>query len=90
MREGLDPRARTNAHIAQYAVGPDADAIGQHHAALEHGIDINADIASAMQTATHIQPRRISQGHTLLQQLQRDIALMHPLQFGQLQAAVHA
>jgi hypothetical protein len=59
-------------------------------AALEHAIDVDRDVAPAQQFAAHVDARRVASVTPAVHQAFGDIALVHALQFGQLQLAVHA
>ena len=88
--EGTDNAAGADHGIFQHTVGLDAHAVTQHHAALEHAIDVDRDVAAADQLAAHVDARRIGQRHAGFHQRLGDIALMHALQRGELHFAVHA
>ena len=66
----------------------DAHAISQFDAAFEHAAHVDEHIAAASQFAAQIEPGRIRQGHALLQQAARLLALPVAFQLRLLDPAV--
>ncbi len=88
MGKSEDLRVGADCHVAEHAIGADARAIPQHHTPVEHAVDVDRHVAAAHEFAAHVDACRIGQRHTLLEQRVCNVALMHPLQFGQLDPAV--
>ncbi len=90
MAKRRDARTGGDAAVFDHAVGGDADVISQFDAAFKNAIHIDADIAAAAQFATDVDARRIGQRDPGFQQRRGLVALMHALQRGELQFAIHA
>src|SRR5690606_1155723 len=86
--EGLDHAAALDHRVADHAVGTDDHVVFYHHPALEHHVDVYADIPADGHLTTHIQPRRVRQGGALHHQPLGFTPLPAALQHGQLLAVV--
>ena len=60
------------------------------HAAFEDAVDVDLDIAAALQLAAHVEARRVGQAHAGVHQRLGAAALQPALQIGQLRGAVDA
>src|SRR5581483_1385524 len=88
--EGLDARARPDLDVPQHAVRADADAVAQLHPPLEHAVDVDRDVAAALERPAHVDARRVGERHAALEQRPGDVALVHALELGELRTAVDA
>ena len=95
---GVDDCARRDARVGDAAVGANAHALAQFHAASEHAVHVDLHILAADQLPTHagagvvaqVKAGRVGQAHALLHQGAGLAQLVGALQLGQLQGAVHA
>ena len=90
VRERIDARAGADRRIADHAVRADRHVVRERHAPFEHAVHVDRHIAAAFQRAAHVDARRVQQRHARDEQRVRHVALMNPLEFGELLLAVHA
>src|SRR5262245_35872442 len=59
LRERGDHGVRPERDVTQYAVRPDAHPVAEADFALEHAVDVDRDVAPALEQAAHVDARRI-------------------------------
>ena len=89
MRERRDRGVR-HVDVLQHAVRPDAHAVAQRDAALEHATDVDTHVATADEIAAKLEPRRVRDPGSALQQRVGASREDDPLGLDQLGAIVHA
>ena len=90
MREGEHLGAGADADVFQHAVRSHPDVVAEAHAALEHAVDVDRNVAAALERAAHVDARRVGQRHAGLEQPPRFAPLPDALQHGELLHGIDA
>src|SRR5690606_36140350 len=90
MAIGLDLGVRPDGGITDYAVRPDAHAVGKLDMPLENTADVDEDVAPAGERTAQVEARGIGERNALLEQPAGLLGLPMPFQLSLLQAAVDA
>src|SRR5947208_10738123 len=84
MREREHLGAGADADVFQHAVRSDPDVVAEAYPALEHAVDVDRDVAAALERAAHVDARRVGQRHAGVEQPPRLAPLADAFQHGEL------
>ena len=90
MTEGKNLRFFADFSIPDNAVCPDAHAVCDSNAPLEHAVDVDFHILAAFQTSANVNPRRVDQRHTGIKKAAGLFFLPDALETCELRFGIHS